>query len=132
MQVAGKVLLQDAPPKMTILVVSCSSTFNSPVLLDQIRRAFNTDRIIPSDRYVDYTLALNGQRWLLEGKSLGDIYIISPGYPVLVFDGIPAERDKRLELPDITLPKNKVEWEVPPPPGTWWFVRWVMRPRYAY
>ena len=131
-QVTGKVYLENAPPGMDILVVAYGGSYLDPSLPQYIQEAFNTNLYLYSNSYVDYTIVESGQSWLLQDEGIQDVFIIVPGYINVKLENIPGEIGNKTVIPDLTLPKEWVDWEIPPPSGCWWWVSWALYPGSAY
>ena len=131
-QAIGRVYLEGAPSGTDILVVALGGSHLDPSLPLDIQEAFNTNIYLYSNGYVDYTIVESGQSWLLQSERLGDTWIIAPGYVKVKLEGVPSEIGKKTVIPDITLPKEWVDWEIPPPSGCFWWVRWALYPGSAY
>lgn len=137
-QVTGRVILKDAGGGSSILILAYSGRPDSPILPYNLRQTFNTDHICPyvTMTYIDYAEVSSGQIWLVQdssGLSFGDLYIFAPGYVNVKFENLPSiDPGERIVLPDVTLPKESIEWNVAPPRNIDCFIICALYPHAAY
>lgn len=131
-QATGKVYLENAPTGTdTLIIMPAYSPPGQPIPQD-IQEAFNTDLRLETNNCYDYEVVESGQSWLLQDEGISDVFIIAPGYVEVKLENIPGEIGKNTMIPDITLPKEWVYWESPPPSGCGWWVSWALYPQSAY
>jgi hypothetical protein len=121
-QVTGRVILKDAGAGSSILILAYSGRPDSPILPYGLRQTFNQ--------------VSSGQIWLLQdssGLSFGDLYVFAPGYVTLKFENLPSVAPgQRIVLPDVTLPKESIKWNVAPPGDIDCFIICALYPHAAY
>ncbi len=136
--VTGKFILEGADAGSSILVVAYSGSPGDPTLPSNLQQEFDMGRIFSgvTMRYIDYAQVSSGQVWLLQndtGSSFGDVYVFAPGHVNVKFENPPSmSSGERLVLPDVTLPKESIEWNVSPPSSIDPWIEGALYPGSAY